>query len=551
MSVPADQIRTDRVAIYIRWSTEDQGEGTTLDVQMDACKGYIVSQGWTFRDDLVFVDDGISGATMERPALGRLRGLVRQRQVDCVVVFKLDRLSRSVLDMVKLVLEEWDGLCSIKSAREPIDTLSPTGKMFFYQLMSFAEWERSVIRDRMTSGRLRRAQQGRFPGGSIPYGYAKTDDGRMAVLPAEAAVVAWIFRLYLGGLGCRAISKQLDQEGHSSPTGGKWAQPTLGRILANQAYIGRFVYGKRRVRNGKKVAAAEPLVVTEGFFPPLVSREEFEAVQRLRAERPGVGRNHGTGRTLGSQSLLSGLLKCSCGRSLSGIGFEARGISYRYYACGGAQTTGAHVCNSGNIRQGLLDNVVVEQMLALFRGETARKRLLEHLSRNVKARHLALVLVRDAAQAELKRLEDSERRIKALFIDGKLSLEEYRELLAELHTRLAEARKKVREAAEAMEGALASVNQQVRTTLLLDRINEWEQLTHPEQKQLLRHFISHIVAHRDKQSGEITCEVVWNWDGGVEQREPVQVIRQERGTARTKAAAAGRKRVAGRFAAAD
>ncbi|HYG59811.1 MAG TPA: recombinase family protein, partial [Symbiobacteriaceae bacterium] len=191
----------NKVAIYIRWSTEDQGEGTTLDVQLDACRAYMVSQGWSFREDLVYVDDGVSGATMERPALGRLRGTVARGLVECVVVYKLDRLSRSVLDMLKLVLEEWDGRCHVKSAREPIDTLTPTGKMFFYQLMSFAEWERSVIRDRMHSGRVRRAQQGRSPGAPLPHGYIKQADGAIAIDEAAAMAVRRIFRLYLSGLG--------------------------------------------------------------------------------------------------------------------------------------------------------------------------------------------------------------------------------------------------------------------------------------------------------------------------------------------------------------
>lgn len=111
----------DKVAIYIRWSTEDQGEGTTLDVQLEACRAYMASQGWSYREELVYVDDGVSGATMERPALTRLRAAVAQGQVECVVVYKLDRLSRSVADTARLVMDEWEGICSVKSAREPIE----------------------------------------------------------------------------------------------------------------------------------------------------------------------------------------------------------------------------------------------------------------------------------------------------------------------------------------------------------------------------------------------------------------------------------------------
>ncbi|HWI52739.1 MAG TPA: recombinase family protein, partial [Symbiobacteriaceae bacterium] len=84
------EIRPDHVAIYIRWSTEDQGEGTTLDVQMDGCKACLGIQGWQFTSDLVFIDDGYSGGSLDRPALTRLRRLVSRGGIDCVVVYKLD-----------------------------------------------------------------------------------------------------------------------------------------------------------------------------------------------------------------------------------------------------------------------------------------------------------------------------------------------------------------------------------------------------------------------------------------------------------------------------
>lgn len=539
----------DKVAIYIRWSTEDQGEGTTLDVQMDACKSYILSQGWSFRDDLVFVDDGVSGASMDRPALGRLRKLVQQRQVECVVVYKLDRLSRSVLDMVKLVLEEWDGLCSIKSAREPIDTLTPTGKMFFYQLMSFAEWERSVIRDRMFAGKLRRAQEGRTPGFVLPYGFRKGPEGRIEQDPEQAPVVQRIFRLYLSGLGCRAISRALDQEGHPSPAGVKWTESSLARLLGNPAYKGTFVYGKHTVKGGRKVAAKEPLVVHEGFFPGIVSAEEFEAVQRLRAERPGVGRRAGTGRSLGSRSLLSGLLRCACGRACTGIGFSARGTSYRYYACGGAQQTGSHVCDAGNIRQELLDTLVAEKLLTLYRGAAARERLVLHLASDIRAAHEQAVAALSAAERELRRQEESERRVKGFFLDGKLSLDEYRELQAEVNGRLAEARAAHAGALRAEEGARASLDRHAHNTLLLDRIDEWETLTQPEKKQLLRQFIQRIVAFRDKRSGEIQFEMLWRWGEPESRAEKVEILRQERSTERMRQAARRRARTGGRFTA--
>ncbi|HLN63516.1 MAG TPA: recombinase family protein, partial [Symbiobacteriaceae bacterium] len=209
-----------KVAIYIRWSTEDQGEGTTLEVQREGCTHYVLSQGWSVRPDLVFVDDGYSGGTLDRPALNRLRRLAAAGEVDCVVVFKLDRLSRSVVDTVNLVLREWEHKCQLRSAREAIDTGSHAGRMFFYTLVSFAEWERSTIRERTFAGRVRRAQEGRNPGRTLPYGYAPGGrPGEVALVAHEAETVRRIFARYIAGASVRAIAAALNTEGRPAPRG--------------------------------------------------------------------------------------------------------------------------------------------------------------------------------------------------------------------------------------------------------------------------------------------------------------------------------------------
>jgi len=538
MSLTAEAIRADRVAIYIRWSTEDQGEGTTLDVQREACKAFIVSQGWTCRDDLIFVDDGVSGATMQRPALSRLRALVGRREVDCVVVFKLDRLSRSVLDMLKLVMEEWDGLCAVKSAKEPIDTLSPTGKMFFYQLMSFAEWERTVIRDRMFSGRVRRAQEGKSPGFVLPFGYMKGDSGQIELDPGTVPTVRRIFQLYLSGMGGRLITKRLTQEGLPTPGGGPWTDPIVMRILGNPAYAGRLVYGRTRRVKGKVVAANEPHVVKEHFFPVIVSLDEWEAVQALRKERPAPGkdREHCNSRAMISNNLLTGVLRCACGRSCTGIRLGANGGEYRYYVCGGAQATGSHLCQSGNLRQQALDGLVVAKLLCQFRGADARARLVDHLTAEVRAAYGRAVAGRQAAEQEVRRLDESQRRLKGLLIDGKLTAEEYREVQVELGAQVAQARAALCEALRVEETAHAAVSQERQHAVLCDRIDEWETLHMVEKKQLLRQFVSRISVYRDKQTHVISCDIEWRIppardDGAV---EFVQTRTHERITAYVK-----------------
>lgn len=542
------EVQVTRPAIYIRWSTEDQGEGTTLEVQKEACQAFILSQGWVIREDLTFIDNGISGATLERPALSRLREAIQLGQVDCVVVYKLDRLSRTVLDMLKLVLEEWDGVCSVKSAREPIDTLTPAGKMFFYQLMSFAEWERNVIRDRTFSGKLRRAAEGKSPGITLPYGYRKSKDGRIEQDPEAAVIIQRIFRLYLSGLGCQTIAQTLNKEGLPTAKGGPWGQPSVGDILKNPAYMGTFVYGRTRTRKDGKRAVREPLVVKEGFYPALVTRQEFETVQKLRAERPSVRRQKGTGRSLGSQSLLSGILRCTCGHAYTGRELKTKGNTYRYYICAAVQKSGVERCVSGNIRQADLDNLVVFQLLTTYRGAKARQRLVSHITRDLKAQHERALVAKDEAERALQKLEESERRLKGWLLDGSMSLPEYRALQGELNAKLQGARADYETALAAERGALVALESHSQQTVLLGQVDEWETLAHTERKQLLRHFIASITVFRDRSSNELSCDIEWTWaapDGAKETTQKVRVA--ERVLDRVREENARRTRVNGRF----
>lgn len=366
------QVRPDRVAIYIRWSTDEQGEGTTLDVQREACCSYVHSQGWQVNPDLVFVDDGHSGSSLRRPALTRLRQLVRDDAVDCVVVFKLDRLSRNVVDTVNLALREWDGRTFLKSAREPIDTSSAVGKQLFYMLAGYAEWERSVIRERTLAGKLRRAQQGRNPGFRRPYGYSSgQQSGSYAVVPAEAALVRRIFDLYACGMGYQAIANGLNQGGSTFRGGRPFSAGTVSEILRNRSYVGDLVYRQRPInprratdeRAPRQVRNATPMVVHSPGLPCIVEPDLFERVQALRRGRAQAAPPN---RAVGSNSLLTGLLRCQhCGcRLVSRRGSGARGTAY--YVCARARRSEAVPCRCGYLPQDRLDEFLVQRLLARY-----------------------------------------------------------------------------------------------------------------------------------------------------------------------------------------
>ncbi|HYF94359.1 MAG TPA: recombinase family protein [Symbiobacteriaceae bacterium] len=508
-----------KVAIYIRWSTEDQGEGTTLEVQSETCRAYLISQGWVVNGELVFIDDGYSGGSIDRPAMGKLRAAVAAGQVHCVVVYKLDRLSRSVVDTVNLVCREWDGKCSIKSAREPIDTTTHAGKMFFYTLVNYAEWERSVIKERTFSGKMRRAQEGRNPGFRPPYGYAAGEGGAFALVPGEAVIVQRIYREYLSGMGLRQIVTRLNKEGIPPREARMWGQSTVQRILANPAYMGRLEYGRRRQVGSSRIKKKAVVAVDSSMIPVIIAREDWEAVQAVKESRPGFGKGQGSGRAAVSSSLLTGLLKCSrCGH-----GFAGKSLShpYHYYRCMGVHMKSSAYCDCGGIRQDLLDELVVSTLRKLYGGEEAKDRLIRQATSHFERQ---LVEARGALKSlasDVERLAAEEQRLKRMLRAGELTVVEYRELKADLEKEGAELRRSEDRLRSSEKQALAGLNGQERLRETLTQVDEWDRLPHNGRKQLLRQFIQEIRAYRAMRSATVECHIVWRWDSERSGEPPV------------------------------
>jgi DNA invertase Pin-like site-specific DNA recombinase len=326
----------ERVAVYIRWSTEDQAAGTTLAVQREACRHFVLSQGWAWRDDLCFVDDGWSGGNLARPGMARLRNLVARGEVSCVVVYKIDRLSRNLVDAVQLVLREWDGRCHLKSVREPIDTTTDLGRMIFGILAMFADFERTAIRDRTQAGKIQRIRGGEQMHARPAFGYAADPAarGRWVAAADEAAVVRAAFELAAAGVPAGAIVRRLNAAGLRTRRGREWSLRSLLWILHNRTYVGEVVYGRTSLRadeDGRRVRVVNAAPAVDGptrAAPALVSRRVFEAAQvAIAAHRTGAS---GAGRRAGaSPHLLTGLARCVCGAAM----VHKAGGAGGYYIC--------------------------------------------------------------------------------------------------------------------------------------------------------------------------------------------------------------------------
>jgi site-specific DNA recombinase len=514
------KVASDKVAIYIRWSTEDQGQGHTLEIQRESCRYYCMSQGWIARDELIFIDDGYSGSNLERPALARLRAAVAARQVDCVVVYKLDRLSRNIKDIINLVLDEWEDTCCVRSTQEPVDTTSDAGKMFFTMLGSFADFERSTIKTRTWSGKKKNAEKGRNPGMVYPYGYEKAEDGGWAVVDGEAAVVRRVFDEYIHGKSCRLIAFGLNEGGLRTRAGAMWSNAVISGMLRNALYVGQLVYNRRghaaKKKLGRIVAKdASEVIVADDAAPAIVDRETWEVAQRVRAGRPRVNRG-ASARTQSSPYLLSGLLKCPCGHSW--VGLVSGKASQRFYACAGARSKGAAKCSSRLIMADKLEEFVVQKVRETWpiKGEF-RAEMFAGLARRLEE-HEARV---KALKARLAALEGAQERFKADYKAGRLSPEVFMELIREGRVEREEIGAALQSADGERHEIMGSRVDLEQASEWFTKLDAWDHLDLMDKQQVLRMLVIGIVVSRPKGCQDVSVHVDWRLPVPPEGRQTV------------------------------
>lgn len=239
------QLAVSQKAIgYVRVSTEEQSNnGHGLEAQGKAIRAFAESQGYELLE--VVADAGVSGATRPdtRPGFARVLELAAQQAFSVLLVWKFDRLARSLVYAVTATsaLQEQYGVV-LRSVTEPIDTSTPTGQMLFAIFAGMAAQEREAIIDRTIAGKKQKAAAGGFVGGSAPYGYRRDKEGGLAIDDQEAAVVRRIAALRRSGSTLQAIADGLNEAGISTKRGGKWYPGTLRYILDNPKYTGTTEY---------------------------------------------------------------------------------------------------------------------------------------------------------------------------------------------------------------------------------------------------------------------------------------------------------------------
>jgi site-specific DNA recombinase len=345
-------VRKLRCAVYTRKSTEEglDMEFNSLDAQREACEAYVASQkaeGWALVPDR-YDDSGFSGANLERPALQRLIADIEARRIDVVVVYKIDRLSRSLMDFAKLV-EVFDrNSVTFVSVTQAFNTTTSMGRLTLNILLSFAQFEREVIGERIRDKFAASRKKGMWMGGWAPLGY-DIRDRKLVINTAEAASVRAIFQRFVRVESMTKLIPILANEGIRTKSGKPIDKGYLYRVINNRLYIGEAVHK----------GAAYP-----GVHEAIIDRTLWDRVHAILRESP---RKRATATRARTPALLKGIIFGSTGAAMTPTHTRRNGRLYRYYVSTDVLKRDAASCTLRCVPAAEIENAVIDQLRGLLR----------------------------------------------------------------------------------------------------------------------------------------------------------------------------------------
>ena len=385
----------ERVAGYVRVSSDRQAEeGYSIEEQIDRLTAYCHAMGWHVVK--FYTDAGYSGGNMNRPALTDLIEAAQSRLIDAVVVYKLDRLSRSQRDTLTIIEGFLEHGVDFVSMTENFDTSTPFGKATIGILSVFAQLEREQIKERCSLGRAGRAKEGKYRGGGyVPIGY-DYKDGSLIVNPSEAMQIRELHELYQKGESFRAIARIFTEKGYTHKYG-TWEVYRVSRVLRNPLYCGYITHKGETFK---------------GEHEPIISEETFQRSMDIHK-----GRHTAISPHLG-RSMLGGLL--FCGRCGARYGISRNGghnSKYQYYCCHSRRKISRHMvkdpnCQNKNWRKDELESLVLNEISKL------QNEPLDAPDLNENDAKIPLIL------AELEKTDKAKNRLMDLYASGLFEMDE-------------------------------------------------------------------------------------------------------------------------------
>jgi site-specific DNA recombinase len=502
-----------KAALYARVSSQKQKEGETIDSQLHALQDFAHAERYEIPENWIFLDNGVSGTTLQRPALDELRDMIKTEPIEALLIHTPDRLSRSYPHQLVL-LEEFRryGVSVLFIKNPPAKNDTPEGIMMNHFQGIFAEYERALILDRSRRGRIHKAKLGDqsiLPG--VPFGYRKTkQDGQtvIEVIERDASVVKLIFKLYVyDQISLNEISRRLCKDGIKSPKGcSYWHKSSVAFILKNRAYIGSAYYGKteayegisdkiRYYKSGKviKPKYAKKARPEEEWFeisiPAIISENDFELAQeRVNKNKEFALRN------TREPSLLQGLIVCGeCG-----CPFYKRRQGKPNYHCRSHGDGRIKKCSNTTVGQKDLDELVYDKIVQMLQNPSIIRQELQRREKEGKGSD-EIEREEVAIKKQLENIRVERERLLDAYQSGILDLDALSQRSQGLDKRRNTLDKQIKAVQASRLEKEIGTNWEKVFERTLERIKESStELPFKEKQQLIRLIVEKIVVSKEE-----------------------------------------------------
>ncbi|HJF35487.1 MAG TPA: recombinase family protein [Clostridium perfringens] len=508
------------IAIYCRVSTDEQAEfGYSIDEQKR------LLEEWCKANDYIiykcYSDRGISGKNIkDRPALKELLSDAKAGKFDMVISWKINRVSRKLEDVLKIVNLLEKNNITFKSYSEPFETDTPAGRMQFQMMALIGEFERGTIAQNVKMGMIAKAKYGNWCGGRV-LGYdlvpnnspeeEKKGKNKLEINEKEAEIVRFIFNEYSKGKGYKAITNKMNKLGYKTKKGNNFSVGSIRDILTNPVYIGEIRYNVRQNWSEKRRRNINPNPIrVKGKHEAIIDRELWDKVQLILESKKGK-----PSRIYDGEYPLTGILRCpKCGAGMvisRTTNTLADGTKKRiaYYCCGNWKNKGTSVCNSNTIRVDKANEYVFKKIEELVSNEAMIKAVVKNINKERKDKVKPAKRLLGDIDKELEKLDKRKRKIFEAYEDDILTKEEFQ-------TRKDELNEKIRILEEEKKPLLNTISEDVSEEIPYEFIKDVlmnfskvlnSSVSREQQKKLLHMIISEITMNESREIESIKLNI--------------------------------------------
>ena len=508
------------IAIYCRVSTEEQSEnGYSIDEQERLLEEWCKKMGYVIYK--CYSDRGISGKNIkDRPALKELLSDAKAGKFDMVISWKINRVSRKLEDVLKIVNLLEKNNITFKSYSEPFETDTPAGRMQFQMMALIGEFERGTIAQNVKMGMIAKAKSGNWCGGRV-LGYdlvpnnspeeEKKGKNKLKINEKEAEIVRFIFNEYSKGKGYKAITNQINKLGYKTKKGNDFSVGSIRDILTNPVYIGEIRYNVRQNWSEKRRRNINPNPIrVKGKHEAIIDRELWDKVQLILESKKGK-----PSRIYDGEYPLTGILRCpKCGAGMvisRTTNTLADGSKKRiaYYCCGNWKNKGTSVCNSNTIRVDKANEYVFKKIEELVSNEAMIKEVVKNINKERKDKVKPAKRLLGDIDKELEKLDKRKRKIFEAYEDDILTKEEFQ-------TRKNELNEKIRILEEEKKPLLNTISEEVSEEIPYEFIKDIlmnfskilnSSVSREQQKKLLHMIISEITMNESREIESIKLNI--------------------------------------------